>query len=143
MYFKIKYNEPEVVTQFRAELKVYIDSIKEGNLEISIISNLMNSLEELKRHKDFEKISIKLSAEDLDLFVNQIYKYTEKLANDNEIYLTDEERENIVTSNGGILNLERYLMHKSVSLKRLHDIFICNWIIVRYTIDCKCICNWK
>ena len=69
----------------------------------------MTSLEELSRHKDYEKISIKLSAEDLNVLVNRIYEYTQKLAQDNSINLTDVDFEAEHSYDNAIINLQRYL----------------------------------
>ncbi len=117
IYYKIKNHDPEVVTKFRTSLKTYIYGIREGNLSIDIINNLMTCLENLKKHKDYEKISIRLSTEELDVLVNRIFEYTEKLAKDNSIELTEDEL-NAQISDGTILNLQRYLQAQ----KRIFEI---------------------
>jgi len=108
IYGKIKNHEPEVVTNFRASLKTYINGIREGNLSVDLINDLMTCLENLKKHKDYEKISIQLSTEELDVLVNRIFEYTEKLARDNSIELTEDELNDQI-SDGTIPNLQRYL----------------------------------
>jgi len=108
IYFKIKNNDLEVVTKFRESLKTYINGIREGNLSVDLINELMTCLENLKKNKDYEKISIQLSTEELDVLVNRIFEYTEKLAKDNSIKLTEDEL-NAQISEGTILNLQRYL----------------------------------
>lgn len=108
IYYKIKNHDPEVVTKFRESLKTYINGIREGNLSVDLINDLMTSLENLKKHKDYEKISIQLSTEELDVLVNRIFEYTEKLAKDNSIELTEDEH-NAQISDGAILNLQRSL----------------------------------
>ena len=110
IYNKVKNHEPKVVTEFRAALRVYIDAIREGNMDVDKINNLMSALEKLKEHKDYEKISIQLTAEDLEVLVGRIYEYTIKLAKDNEIDLTDEElRISKVKNTGTIINLQNCL----------------------------------
>ena len=108
-YYIIKTHEPKVVTAFRASLRAYTNAIRKGNLNLDEINNLMTSLEELSRHKDYEKISIKLSAEDLNVLVNRIYEYTQKLAQDNSINLTDVDFEAEHSYDNAIINLQRYL----------------------------------
>ena len=66
----------------------------------------MEALEALKKHKDYEKISIQLSAEDLEVLVGRIYDYTIKLAADNAVDLSDDE---LNLNNGAIINLQSYL----------------------------------
>ena len=57
-------------------------------------------------HKDFERISIQLSMEELDILVGRIYEYTIKLARDNFVELPDEELHKNV---GVIINLQSHL----------------------------------
>lgn len=108
IYYKIKNHDPEVVTKFRESLKTYINGIREGNLSVDLINDLMTCLENLKKHKDYKKISIQLSTEELDFLVNRIFEYTEKLAKDNCIELTEDEH-NAQISDGAIHNLQRSL----------------------------------
>lgn len=105
-YNKWKNHEPKVLTEFRAALKTYIDAIRNGNMDIDKINGLMEALEALKQHKDYDKISIQLSAEDLEVLVGRIYDYTIKLAADNAVDLSDDE---LNLSNGAIINLQSYL----------------------------------
>lgn len=108
IYYTIKNHEPEVVTKFRASLKNYISSIRTGNLSVALINDLMASLEDLKKYKDYEKISIQLSTEELDVLVNRIFEYTEKLAKDNSVELLEDEFIKQI-SDDTILNLQRSL----------------------------------
>ena len=105
-YNKWKNHEPKVLTEFRAALKTYIDAIRNGNMDIDKINGLMEALEALKQHKDYEKISIQLSAEDLEVLVGRIYDYTIKLAADNAVDLSDDD---LNLNNGAIINLQSYL----------------------------------
>ena len=105
-YNKWKDREPKVLTEFRAALKTYIDAIRSGNMDVHKINDLMNALENLKKHKDYEKIYIQLTAEDLEILVGRIYDYTIKLAADNSVELTDDE---LQRNNGVIIDLQSYL----------------------------------
>lgn len=110
-YTKIKNHEPRVVTEFKAALKVYIDAVRSGNMDIDKINNLMDALTALKQSKDYKKISIQLTTEELEILVGRIYEYTVKLAEDNKINLEEEE---ILLSDSQdkdtIINLKNYLM---------------------------------
>lgn len=110
VYNKVKNHEPKVVTEFRASLRIYIDAIRKGDMDIEKIDNLMSDLEALKSHKDYDKISIQLTTEDLTILVSRIYEYTVKLAKDNKVELTEEEL-NISEKNNTdtIINLQNYL----------------------------------
>lgn len=110
VYSKVKNHEPKVVTEFRTALRVYIDAIREGNMDIDIINNTMDALEELKQHKNYEKISIQLATEDLEILVGRIYEYTIKLAKDNDVELPEDElRTSHAKTVGTIINLQNYL----------------------------------
>lgn len=110
VYSKVKNHEPKVVTEFRTALRVYIDAIREGNMDIDIINNTMDALEELKQHKNYEKISIQLATEDLEVLVGRVYEYTIKLAKDNDVELPEDElRASHAKTVGTIINLQNYL----------------------------------
>ena len=110
VYSKVKNHEPKVVTEFRTALRVYIDAIREGNMDIDIINNTMDALEELKQHKNYEKISIQLATEDLEVLVGRVYEYTIKLSKDNDVELPEDElRASHAKTVGTIINLQNYL----------------------------------
>ena len=110
VYNKVKNHEPKVVTEFRAAIRVYIEAIRSGKMDIEKINDLMDKLDALKAHKDYSKISIQLTTEELGILVGRIYDYTIKLAEDNNISLTDEERNfSKSKSSDSIINLQSYL----------------------------------
>lgn len=110
VYNKVKNHELKVVKKFRTSLRIYIDEIRKGDMHIENIYNLMNDLETLKSHKDYDKISIQLTTEDLDVLVSRIYEYTVKLAKDNKVELTEEELNTSEKNNTDtIINLQTYL----------------------------------
>ena len=75
-------------------------------MDIDKINNLMNKLEAAKKNKNYRKISIQLSTEELEVIVNRIYEYTTKLARDNSVELNDEEMHR---NDETIVNLYSYL----------------------------------
>lgn len=105
-YNKWKNHEPKVLTEFRASLKAYINAIRSGDLDIKKIDALMKTLEALKSYKDFDKINIQLTAEDIEVLVGRIHEYTKKLASMNNVQLNDRELD---SGNGPIINLQSYL----------------------------------
>lgn len=100
-YSTIKNRESKVVSDFRAALRVYIVAIRQGNMDIDKIDNLMTALEELKNNKDYDKIRIQLTADDLENLASRIYKYTIKLAQDNNVELTEGELNTAEMKNDG------------------------------------------
>ena len=77
-----------------------------GEMDIDKINNLMNSLDALKADKNYSKISIQLTSEELDVLVGRIYEYTLKLASDNEIEIVADDLEE---EKDVIQNLQSYL----------------------------------
>ena len=115
-YKKWKNREPKVLKEFREVLRTYIDAIRNGNLNIEIINGLMEKLEALKEHKDYEKINVMLTAEELEVLVGHIHDYTIKLAKDNAVELSEDE---LNLNNGAIVNLQSYLKTQ----KRIFETF--------------------
>ena len=110
VYNKVKNHEPKVVTEFRESLRIYIDAIRKGDMHLDKINDLMENLEKLKAHKNYDKISIQLTTEELSVLVGRIYEYTIKLANDNSVELTEDELHAANAKNEDtIINLETYL----------------------------------
>lgn len=107
VYHKIKSREPEVVQNYHAALRDYIDDVRSGKLSMESINCLMDSLEELKQNNNYEKIKIELTTEELSVLVNRIYEYTIKLAKDNSVDLADDE---LSSSDNILLNLQKYLL---------------------------------
>lgn len=75
-------------------------------MDIDKINNLMSSLEALKADKNYSKINIQLTSEELDVLVGRIYEYTLKLASDNEIEIAADDLEE---EKDVIKNLQSYL----------------------------------
>ena len=94
------------MVEFRTALRIYIEAIRKGEMDLVKIEELIASLEKLKRHKNFEKISIQLTTEELDVLVRRIYEYTLKLAKDNNVELFESE----TTDNDCVItNLQKHL----------------------------------
>lgn len=109
-YTAWKTHEPKVLTEFRSALKVYIEAIRTGNMSVEKIDNLMLALEALKKHKNYDKINIQLTTEELEILVGRIYEYTIKLANDNAVELSENELfASGKESKGMLIDLQQYL----------------------------------
>jgi len=104
-----KRQEPDVDVKFRDALKVYLNAVRKGTLTMEIISDVIEHLDELKMHPNFEKVNIVLSMEELDVLLNRLFEYTIKFAANNAVELTSQEKENPSTSENPIINLQRCL----------------------------------
>ncbi len=105
-YQKWKNHEPKELVEFKTSMNKYIDAIRNGCLNIEIIESMMNALESIKKSKNYKKITIQFTADDLEILVGHIYDYTAKLAADNSIDISNEE---IKLKESAIINLESYL----------------------------------
>lgn len=106
VYNKIKNHKSKVVTEFRTNLKIYIDAIRKGDMDVIEINNLMSSLDALKADKNYSKISVQLTSEEFEALVGRIYEYTLKLASNNEIEITADD---LRKEKDAIRNLQSYL----------------------------------
>lgn len=105
-YYTWKNHEPKLLTEFRSALKIYIDAIRNKNVDVEKINALLKALKELKKHKNYEQISIQLAAEDIEVLVGHIYEYTVNLATGNSVELSKED---ISPDGGAIIKLHTYL----------------------------------
>ena len=94
---------------FRADLDAYLTALRNGNLEIAQIDNLMASLDTLKRNPYFKKRGVKLSLAQLDAIVTAISEYTTKLVTDNSLDLTATKNEHVKDYGMVIINLQQCL----------------------------------
>ena len=69
IYNKVKNREPKVLTEFRMSLRAYIEAIRKGSMDIDKINDLMKCLSALKEYKDYDKISIQLTTEEIEVLV--------------------------------------------------------------------------
>ena len=106
LYYEIKNHESSVITDFRKALAEYVEAIRNGNMNSEIIDTLMFSLENMRQHKKYDSLSVKLSTEDIYILVDRIYEYTIKLADDNNFVW---EKDNVNSKDKAIINLEKYL----------------------------------
>lgn len=93
-YSKIKEHETKVLKEFRESLRVYLDAVSKGKMNIATIDDLSMHLNALKADKRYSKYQIKLTAEEFGTVVNLIHNYTEKLASDNNIELPNSKAQN-------------------------------------------------
>ena len=87
-------------------MKIYINAIRRGSVNIDEINALMKTLENLKYNNNYENICVQLSIEELDAFANYIYKYTIVLAHRNSFELPDEK---FHPNDDAIINLQTCL----------------------------------
>lgn len=111
---KLAYNklrEPKAVTTLKKALKVYMDAMQTGRMDIGKINNLMAALEALKQEKNYDKIMIQLSANDFENIITYIYGYTFKLAEANNFALSENNLHSTDTSEktSTIISLQNHL----------------------------------
>ena len=90
-WYKFKTHEPKIVIEFKLQLSNYIEAIRIGSLAIEDIDSLLLTLNEIKKRKDYDKIIVKLSVEELYLLLNCLNQYTIKLAEANSVEINEDE----------------------------------------------------
>lgn len=110
IYFVVQSKkEPTEIVRYRDALKAYIDAIRNGTMTLEIIDEMISAMDALKSRPDYEEISIALSSAELDTLVNRLCEYTRKLAIDNHVELSPEEKEAPLLDNQSIIDFRRYL----------------------------------
>ena len=99
-------HEPSVVKSFRVALNQYINAIRTGTMKLEDIQRVIDALDAMKSHKNYDRFIIRLTADELDVLVNRIYEYTLKLARDNNYDIGDLDNE---INTNPIVNLQHYL----------------------------------
>lgn len=106
-YTKWKNREPKELKEFRVSLKIYIEAIKSGTMDVDKIECLLKAIDALKKHENYEDIVIQLSIDQIEVLVSRIHDYTIKLAEANDIKLFSEE---LITNQTVIINLSSCLL---------------------------------
>lgn len=109
-YTKLKNHEPKVLANFRADLKIYIDAIRNGTMDLAKIENLLDSLTKLKKYRNYKKLRIQLTAEELETLVVKIHEYTIDLANKNSYTIKEKNRNPFAKEKSDVVtDLQKYL----------------------------------
>ena len=91
---------------FKKLLKIYLAEIKQGTLEKDTIDEMLEALDEMEKKDVANKVRISLSAEEVSVLLRQIPDYTIRLAEMNNVDLTDDEKS---MENNSIVYLRKYL----------------------------------
>ena len=89
---RIKKREQDAVKRFEKVFKVYLNAMKDGNMTLEIIENVINALSELKKSGKGNEFSFKMTASELEVLINNINEYTFELAKQNDVTLFEEEQ---------------------------------------------------
>lgn len=100
---------PKCVAEFNGALYVYLEAVRDGNLDMDIITALITYLNEIKENYDSGKINIDFSTGQLNTLIDLIVGYTKKLAEANYVELNEFEEIASGFTGNTIINLQRYL----------------------------------
>lgn len=115
-YTKWKNREPQVLQEFRTKLKTYIYAIRNGNLNVEQINHLMNSIDKIKKHKDYEDITIQLTLDELEVLLERIYEYTLELAEKNNVEISSKDLfvdKNAIIALSSCLKVQKYILTRA------------------------------
>lgn len=102
-------NLPKCVSDFNNALCVYLEAVRNGNLELVTITDLISRLNEIKDNYDGGKIQLDFSTGQLNTLFNLIFDYTKKLAEANSFELNSIDETEPTSSDRTIVSLKRYL----------------------------------
>jgi len=100
---------PKCVVDFNNSLCVYLEAVRNGNLDMDTITGLMSDLDEVKENYDSGKINIDFSTGQLNTLINLIFNYTRELAEANFVELNGLEEPISAHKDNTIVNLQYYL----------------------------------
>jgi hypothetical protein len=99
----------ELESSFNGAMRTYLDSVHDGNLNESALSNLICQVDEVKSGLDGGKIELDLSDGQLDALVTIMKDYTERLARANGVELAKAPKTKRKDSNPNLTVLRHYL----------------------------------
>ena len=109
-----KINQNDISKGFNTSLNNYIKAIKEKNLSLDIVEDLLWNINFLKENLENKEIKITISVNQLEELVNLIYNYTLNLAKVNNINSKEVEKK----SNDLLLNIIYYLYFQKEIFQR-------------------------
>lgn len=84
-YINSKKRSKLAAAEFRDSLKIYQEAWHKDALTLEMISDLIERLDEIKKHANSEKVFITLSIDELHTLFKQIFEFTRKLADEKAI----------------------------------------------------------
>ena len=97
------------IEDYNTSLCIYLDAIRNRNLDINIINSLISNLDKIKENHDIGKISIDFSTEQLDTLLNLVFYYTKELAEANFVELDKITDSVSASADNSIIGLRHYL----------------------------------
>lgn len=99
----------ELESSFNGAMRAYLDSVHDGNLNESALSDLISQVDEVKNGLDGGKIELDLSDGQLDALVAIMKDYTERLARANGVELAKAPKTKRKDSHPNLIVLRHYL----------------------------------
>lgn len=100
---------PKCVVDFNNSLCVYLEAVRNGNLDIETIRGLISDLGDVKENYYSGKINIDFSTGQLNTLMDLIFNYTRKLAEANSVEFNGLEEPISASADNTIVNLQHYL----------------------------------
>jgi signal transduction histidine kinase len=104
---------PKCVEKFNASLGAYLEAVRNGCLDADVLDRLISDLDAVKDESDSGRIVVGFSADQLDMLVNHVADYTRKLAESNQIKLSELQESGPHSEDNSpsrtIIDLRRYL----------------------------------
>lgn len=118
IYRRVTHREHPAIVQFRLAFDDYLKSVREGNLQLVQITELRQAIATLKQFDGYREAVVQLTADDLEALVDIVSKYTEKLANDNNVELPDYNRKWPFGRQDKLTTLDGYLANQQTIFEK-------------------------
>lgn len=101
---------PEVVANYNASLKAYLEAVREGRLDEEIIGKLISDLDAVVAYaEEGGRISLDFSSKHAEALVGIVVDSTKQLVEANDIDLDELQEQVPATEGDNVVDLRRYL----------------------------------
>jgi hypothetical protein len=100
---------PECVENYNRSWRAYLEAVRDGNLDASIIDRLISDLDAVKVYSNNGSVAVDFSTEHSETLVNLVIDYTGKLAAANSVELNEFQGQVLASENDAVVDLRRHL----------------------------------
>lgn len=94
---------------YNASLRAYLEAVRDGAMNVGIISQLISDLDAIKEQSDDDSITVDFPTEQSEKLVNLAVNYTRKLAEANSVELSGLLERGRIPENDAVVDLRRHL----------------------------------
>lgn len=100
---------PKCVEGYNASLSAYLEAIRDGHLDVEVLSQLVADLDAVKENSDNGTIALELSADESASLLRLVADYTHRLAEANAVHQDSYEKTKPASGENPVIDLRHYL----------------------------------